>query len=61
MLLALIFIFTISLFLKDLTYVRRLERLCDSIVQLESFEGSEKEQNPIYKEYHGMKCVDLDS
>lgn len=39
---------------QDLTYVRRLERLCDSVIQLESFEGSEKEQNPIYKEYHGL-------
>ena len=33
--------------------MRRLERLCDAAVRVESFAGSEKEQNPLYKEYHG--------
>ena len=35
-------------------YVRRLERLCDTVVHLDSFVGSDKEKNPVYKEYHGM-------
>ena len=34
-------------------FVRRLERLCDCVIRLESFAGSVKEQNPLYKEYHG--------
>lgn len=38
----------------DAGYVRRLERLCDAAVRVESFAGSEKEQNPLYKEYHGL-------
>ena len=35
-------------------YVRRLERLCDGVVRIEAFAGSDKEQNPLYKEYHGQ-------
>ena len=34
--------------------VKRLERLCDSVVRLEAFEGSERELNPLYKDFHGM-------
>jgi hypothetical protein len=30
-----------------------LERLCDAVVRLEAFAGSVKEQNPLYKDYHG--------
>ena len=33
--------------------MRRIEKLCDSVIRLESFAGSVKEQNPVYKEYHG--------
>ena len=39
--------------LQDGTHVKRLERLCDAVVRLESFTGSNKEQNPLYKDYHG--------
>ena len=31
----------------------RLERLSDAVVCLESFVGSDKEQNPLYRDYHG--------
>ena len=30
-----------------------MERLCDSVVRLEAFAGSDKETNPIYQDYHG--------
>ncbi|XP_003383049.1 PREDICTED: elongator complex protein 4-like [Amphimedon queenslandica] len=36
------------------SYVRRVERLCDCVVRLESFAGSDKEHNPLFKEYHGL-------
>lgn len=32
-----------------------ITRLCDSAVALESFKGSERETNPLYKDYHGEK------
>lgn len=38
----------------DRVYVRKLERLCDTVVHLDSFVGSDKEKNPAYKEYHGL-------
>ena len=34
--------------------MQRLERLSDAAVRLESFAGSEREQNPVYREYHGL-------
>ena len=40
---------------QDVTHVKRLERLCDAVVRLESFAGSDKEQNPLYKDYHGER------
>ena len=33
--------------------VGRIERLCDTVIRLESFAGSDKATNPIYKEYNG--------
>ena len=39
--------------LKDESLVRRFERLCDAAIALESFSGSAKEENPLYKDYHG--------
>ena len=41
------------LFWQDSVYVCRLERLSDAVVKLESFAGSDKEQNPLFREYHG--------
>ena len=43
----------ILLFWQDSVHVRRLERLSDAVVRLESFAGSDKEQNPLFREYHG--------
>ena len=44
----------LSVLLQDATYVKRLERLSDAVIKLESFAGSDKEQNPLYREYHGL-------
>ena len=33
--------------------MRRLERLSDGVVRLESFVGSNKEHHPLYSDYHG--------
>ena len=30
--------------------------MCDTVIQLESFAGSDKEKNPAFKEYSGMAC-----
>ena len=40
--------------LQDEVLVRRLERLCDAAVGLESFSGSDKGENPLYQDYHGI-------
>ena len=42
---------------QDRVYVRRLEKLCDTVVHLDSFVGSDKEKNPAYKEYHGRAVL----
>ncbi|KAK3745864.1 hypothetical protein QZH41_013222 [Actinostola sp. cb2023] len=39
---------------QDTGFTRRIERLCDTVVSLESFAGSDKETNPLYKDYHGL-------
>ena len=43
----------VTLFIQDSAYVHRLERLCDVVARLESFAGSDKEQNSLFREYHG--------
>ncbi|KAJ7994701.1 hypothetical protein DPEC_G00252220 [Dallia pectoralis] len=35
----------------------RITRLSDTAIALESFRGSEKETNPLYKDYHGLLDV----
>lgn len=40
--------------MRDRAYVRRLRRLCDSVVGIESFAGSSRETNPMFKDYHGL-------
>ncbi|XP_041131855.1 elongator complex protein 4 isoform X1 [Polyodon spathula] len=35
----------------------RITKLCDTVVSLESFSGSERETNPLYKDYHGLLHV----
>ncbi|XP_021912802.1 elongator complex protein 4 isoform X2 [Zootermopsis nevadensis] len=39
---------------QETSIIKRLEHLCDASVRLESFAGSEKETNPVYKDYHGL-------
>ncbi|XP_046863597.1 elongator complex protein 4-like isoform X2 [Xenia sp. Carnegie-2017] len=39
---------------QDTTFASRIERLCDVVIKLESFSGSEKETNPMFKDYHGL-------
>eukprot|EP00063_Salmo_salar_P063163 XP_014037998.1 PREDICTED: elongator complex protein 4-like [Salmo salar] len=34
-----------------------ITRLCDTAIALESFRGSERETNPLYKDYHGLLDV----
>ena len=38
---------------QDDAFTKRIHQVCDSVVQLDSFVGSEKEKNPAFKEYHG--------
>jgi len=38
--------------------VRKLERLCDAAVALESFSGSSKYENSLYQDYHGVNRTD---
>ncbi|XP_062513143.1 elongator complex protein 4-like [Corticium candelabrum] len=40
--------------MQDTAIVRRLEHLCDTVVALESFEGSDKMKNPVYRDYNGL-------
>lgn len=36
------------------SFVERMEHLSDCAIRLESFAGSAKETNPLYKDYHGL-------
>lgn len=38
----------------DPALICRLQSMADFVVRLESFQGSEKETNPIFKDYHGL-------
>lgn len=44
-----------------MAFTSRIERLGDTVVGLQSFAGSEKEKNPVYKEYHGMSIDSLNT
>lgn len=46
----------INFILQD-AVVERLEHLSDTVVRLESFAGSDKETNVIFKDYHGLLHV----
>ncbi|CAI9740666.1 complex 4-like [Octopus vulgaris] len=43
-----------SLIMEDANFIHKIERLCDTVVHLESFAGSSRSENPLYKEYHGL-------
>lgn len=38
----------------DTALILRLQSLADFVVRLESFQGSDKETNPVFKDYHGL-------
>lgn len=38
----------------DKVFEKRVANMCDTVVQIDSFVGSDKEKNPVYKEYHGL-------
>ncbi|KAH0551817.1 elongator complex protein 4 [Cotesia glomerata] len=42
---------------EDDTIMMRIENLSDTAIALESFAGSSKETNPIFKDYHGLLYV----
>lgn len=44
-------------FTQDSTLVHRIRNLVDYSVELESFAGSDRETNPIFKEYHGLLYI----
>ena len=39
---------------QDTALILRLQSLADFVVRLESFQGSDKETNPVFKDYHGL-------
>ncbi|XP_038162654.1 elongator complex protein 4 isoform X2 [Cyprinodon tularosa] len=41
----------------DRALMGSITRLCDNAIALESFKGSERETNPLYKDYHGLLYV----
>uniref|UniRef100_A0A8C2DFL6 Elongator complex protein 4 n=1 Tax=Cyprinus carpio TaxID=7962 RepID=A0A8C2DFL6_CYPCA len=43
--------------IKNRAVMGRIIRLSDTAIALESFRGSEKETNPLYKDYHGLLHV----
>lgn len=38
----------------DSALIFRIRAMCDYAVRLESFQGSDKETNPVFKDYHGL-------
>uniref|UniRef100_A0A3B5LXG0 Elongator complex protein 4 n=1 Tax=Xiphophorus couchianus TaxID=32473 RepID=A0A3B5LXG0_9TELE len=43
--------------IQDRALMGNITRLCDNAIALESFKGSERETNPLYKDYHGLLYV----
>ncbi|KAG9475760.1 hypothetical protein GDO78_003921 [Eleutherodactylus coqui] len=43
--------------IKNKAIIARVRNLSDTVVGLESFIGSERESNPLYKDYHGLFLV----
>lgn len=42
---------------QDNTLIYRIRNLVDYSIELESFAGSDKETNPVFKEYHGLLFI----
>lgn len=43
-----------AIFSQDSTLIQRVRNIVDYAIELESFAGSEKETNPVFKEYNGL-------
>ncbi|KAF0043295.1 hypothetical protein F2P81_004632 [Scophthalmus maximus] len=43
--------------IQDRPLMGSITRLCDNAIALESFKGSERETNPLYKDFHGLLHV----
>ncbi|XP_057336221.1 elongator complex protein 4 [Microplitis mediator] len=50
-------VITVPDIFEDDTIMKRIENLSDTAIALESFAGSSKETNPIFKDYHGLLHV----
>lgn len=46
--------YLLCVFLQDDHLMKRLLYSIDNAVKIESFTGSSKETNPVYKDYHGL-------
>lgn len=46
-----------KLYLQDDSLIQRIRNMVDYSVELESFAGSDKETNPIFKDYHGLLYI----
>ncbi|XP_028299133.1 elongator complex protein 4 [Gouania willdenowi] len=46
-----------SRLIQDSSLMGSITQLCDYAIALESFKGSERETNPLYKDYHGLLHV----
>lgn len=51
---SLVLIIVLIILLQDDHLVKRLLYSIDNAVRIESFAGSSKETNPVYKDYHGL-------
>lgn len=47
-------LFFSRIFVKNSTLIYRVRNLVDYAIELESFAGSDKETNPVFKEYNGL-------
>ncbi|XP_039605515.1 elongator complex protein 4 [Polypterus senegalus] len=43
--------------IQNKTIMGRVTNLCDTVIGIKSFNGSEKDANDLYKDYHGLVCV----
>uniref|UniRef100_T1JA61 Elongator complex protein 4 n=1 Tax=Strigamia maritima TaxID=126957 RepID=T1JA61_STRMM len=39
---------------EDSSFISRMRHVCDTVIRLESFAASDKETNPLYKDFHGL-------
>lgn len=51
------FIYSDFVWLQDEQLIHRIRNLVDYSIELESFAGSDKEANAVFKEYHGLLYI----